>query len=77
MLNEPLIPSDIVEIATKVTTENFNGLSQEHLFNHFLSSCHNGFLNDVSVKIIDKMNTLDPFKHENLFDHCDNVGVII
>ena len=68
MLDEPLIPLDICEIATKETTKILNGLSQEHLFNHFSSLCHNGFLTDASVTIIDKMNTLDALKHENLFD---------
>ena len=68
MLDESLIPSDIFEIATKVTTKILNSLSQEHLFNHFSSLCHNGLLTDASVTIIDKMNTLDPL---------DNVRVII
>ena len=38
---------------------------QEHLFRHFLSSGHNGFLNDVSITFIDKADPSDPLKRED------------
>ena len=38
---------------------------QEHLFRHFSSPGHNGFVNDVSVTFIDKTDTSDPLKREN------------
>ena len=38
---------------------------QEHLFRHFSSPGHNGFLNDVSVTFIDKTDPSDPLKREN------------
>ena len=38
---------------------------QEHLFRHFSSPGHNGFLNDVSVTFIDKVDHSDPVKREN------------
>ena len=37
---------------------------QEHLFEHFYSEGHNGFLNDVSVTLIDKTDGKDPKKRE-------------
>ena len=38
---------------------------QEHLFRHFSSSGHNGFLIDVSITFIDKTDTSDPLKRED------------
>ena len=38
---------------------------QEHLFRHFSSSGHNGFLNDASVTFIDKTDPSDSLKREN------------
>ena len=38
---------------------------QEHLFRHFSSPGHNGFLNDVSVTFIDKTDPSDPLDCEN------------
>ena len=38
---------------------------QEHLYRHFSSSGHRGFLNDVSVTLIDKTNGSDPKKQED------------
>ena len=38
---------------------------QEHLYRHFSSPCHKGFLNDVSVTLIDKTNGSDPKKRED------------
>ena len=38
---------------------------QEHLFRHFSSPGHNGFLNDVSIAFIDKADPSDPFKRED------------
>ena len=40
---------------------------QEHLFRHFSSPGHNGFLNDVSVTFIDKMDPSHPLKHETFW----------
>ena len=37
---------------------------QEHLFEHFYSEGHNGFLEDVSVTLIDKTDGRDPKKRE-------------
>ena len=37
---------------------------QEHLFEHFYSEGHNGFLDDVSVTLIDKTDGKDPKKRE-------------
>ena len=37
---------------------------QEHLFEHFYSEDHNGFLEDVSVTLIDKTDGKDPKKRE-------------
>ena len=37
---------------------------QEHLFRHFSSPGHNGFLNDVSVTFINKTDPSDPLKCE-------------
>ena len=38
---------------------------QEHLYRHFSSPCHRGFLNDVSVTLIDKTDGSDPKKRED------------
>ena len=38
---------------------------QEHLFKHFLSPGHNGFLNNVSITFINKTDLSDPLKREN------------
>ena len=38
---------------------------QEHLFRHFLSSGHNGFLNDASITFIDKTDPSDTLKRED------------
>ena len=35
---------------------------QEHLFRHFSSPGHNGFLKDVSITFIDKIDPSDPLK---------------
>ena len=40
---------------------------QEHLFQHFSSPGHNGFLNDVSVTFIEKTDPSDPLKRENFW----------
>ena len=39
---------------------------QEHLFWHFTSSGHSGFLNDVTVAFIDKLHPSDPLQIENI-----------
>ena len=38
---------------------------QEHLFKHFNSMGHNGFLNNVSITIIDKADGNNPKKRED------------
>ena len=38
---------------------------QEHLYRHFSSPGHRGFLNDVSVTLIDKTDGSDPKKRED------------
>ena len=38
---------------------------QEHLYRHFSTPGHGGFLNDVSVTLIDKMDGSDPKKQED------------
>ena len=38
---------------------------QEHLFKHFSSPGHNGFLNDVLITFIDKTDPSDPLKRED------------
>ena len=38
---------------------------QEHLFEHFSSEGHNGFLHDVSFIRIDKTNGKNPIKREH------------
>ena len=39
--------------------------SQEHLFEHFNSEEHNGFLHDASVTLIDKTDGKNPAKREH------------
>ena len=38
---------------------------QEHLYRHFSSPGHKGFLNDVSVTLINKTDASDPKKQED------------
>ena len=38
---------------------------QEHLYAHFQSSGHTGFLNDVSITLIDKTDGSNPKAREN------------
>ena len=38
---------------------------QQHLFNHFCTSGHWGFLEDVSLTFIDKIDPSDPLKKED------------
>ena len=38
---------------------------QEHLFKHFNSMGHNGFLNNVSITLIDKTDGKNPKKRED------------
>ena len=40
---------------------------QEHLFRHFSSQGHNGFLNDVFVIFIDQTDPSDPLKSKNFW----------
>ena len=42
---------------------------QEHLFEHFNSEGHNGFLPDVSVTLMDKTDVKDPIKPEHYWRH--------
>ena len=38
---------------------------QEHLFKHFSSMGHNGFLNNLSITLIDKTDGKNPKKRED------------
>ena len=38
---------------------------QEHLFEHFKSEGHSGFLGNVSITLIDKTDGKDPKRREN------------
>ena len=38
---------------------------QQHLFNHFCTSGHAAFLEDVSITFIDKTDPSDPVKTED------------
>ena len=38
---------------------------QEHLFEHFKSEGHSGFLGNVSITLIDKIDGNDPERREN------------
>ena len=38
---------------------------QEHIFEHFYSESHTGFLENVSVIFIDKADSQNPEKREN------------
>ena len=40
---------------------------QKHLFRHFSSPGHNGFLNDVSATFIDKTDPSDHLKREDFW----------
>ena len=42
---------------------------QEHLFEHFNSEGHNGFLHEVSVTLIDKIDAKNPIKREHHWRH--------
>ena len=38
---------------------------EEHLFEHFKSEGHSGFLGNVSITLIDKIDGNDPERREN------------
>ena len=38
---------------------------QQHLFEHFLSSFHIGFIEDVCIEFIDKTEPFIPTKHKD------------
>ena len=42
-----------------------NSCMQQHLFNHFCTSGHAGFLDDVAITIIDKTDPSDPLTRED------------
>ena len=42
---------------------------QEYLYSHFESEGHNGFLEDVSITIIDKTDGSNPTKRETFWMH--------
>ena len=42
---------------------------QRHLYEHFNLRGHSGFLNDVSVTLIDKTDPKDPTKREDYWIH--------
>ena len=45
---------------------------QEYLYSHFESEGHNGFLEDVSIALIDKTDGSDPTKRETFWIHTLN-----
>ena len=61
MLVVPQIVSKIVGTITNLMIENL----QEHLFEHFNSEGHNGFLHDVSITLIDKTDANTLIKQEH------------
>ena len=42
---------------------------QEYLYSHFESKRHNGFLEDVSITLIDKTDGSDPTKRDSFWMH--------
>ena len=44
-------------------------MSKRHLYEHFNLPDHSGFLNDVSVTLIDKTDPTDPTKREDYWIH--------
>ena len=40
---------------------------QEHLFRHFEENGHQGFLQDISITLIDKTDGSNPRKRENFW----------
>ena len=47
---------------------------QEHLFEHFKSDGLSGFLENVSIKLIDKTDGKDPERRENkLYEDTQNL----
>ena len=56
------ITSPILEESKRILKES---CMQEHLYRHFSSPGHRGFLNDVSVTLIDKTDGSDPKKRED------------
>ena len=42
---------------------------QEYLYSHFESEGHNGFLEDVSITLIDKTDGFNPTKRETFWMH--------
>ena len=40
---------------------------QDHLFRHFYSEGHDGFIGNVSISFIDKTDGFDPTKRENFW----------
>ena len=71
MLVVPQIVSDIVGTIINVMTENMWGEAclQGHLFEHFNTEGHNGFLHGVSVTLIDKTDGKNPIKREDYWRH--------
>ena len=43
---------------------------QEYLYSHFESEGHNGFLEDVSITLIDKTDDSDPTEREIFWMHA-------
>ena len=43
---------------------------QQHLFEHFPGEGHSGFLDDVSIIFIDKIDPKDPNKREHYWQHA-------
>ena len=48
---------------------------QQHLFEHFSSEGHCGFLDDISIIFIDKTDPKDPNKREHYWQHTLKIMV--
>ena len=67
MLKKPQIILGSDGIILKLMTKFKRGehCMQEHLYQHFYSDGHNGFLKDVKIMLINKTDCKDPKNREN------------
>ena len=56
---------DGITVRIKKREESQESCIQEHLFKHFNSMGHNGFVINVSITLIDKTNGKNPKKRED------------
>ena len=71
MLDKHLISFTVDGIIVKVMIMCLVGepCVQEHIFQHFKSESHTGFLENVPVTFIDKTDSQNPKKRENYWIH--------